>query len=109
MEIQESHHNWHKSWSETDINPRSNRVRYNGPLSGPITSNTFEDALHFLLEKGCSLIMKRLGDVTYEAESPDEKAFLVAAREFGFEFCKRTQSSVFIHEIYHSSGQPTQR
>ncbi|CAI0419572.1 unnamed protein product [Linum tenue] len=38
------------------------------------------------------------GTYTYEAESPDEGAFLVAAREFGFEFFKRTQSSVFVSE-----------
>ncbi|KAI0486585.1 hypothetical protein KFK09_029333 [Dendrobium nobile] len=31
------------------------------------------------------------GTFTYEAESPDEGAFLVAPREFGFEFFKRTQ------------------
>lgn len=43
------------------------------------------------------------GTFTYEAESPDEGAFLVAAREFGFEFCKRTQSSVFVREKYPSS------
>ncbi|GAB2250107.1 hypothetical protein Droror1_Dr00013466 [Drosera rotundifolia] len=49
------------------------------------------------------------GVVTYEAESPDEGAFLVAAREFGFEFCKRTQSSVFVHERYPSYGQPIER
>ncbi|KAG2722670.1 hypothetical protein I3760_02G137200 [Carya illinoinensis] len=46
---------------------------------------------------------------TYEAESPDEGAFLVAAREFGFEFCKRTQSSVFIRERYPNSKQPVER
>ncbi|CAL1399731.1 unnamed protein product [Linum trigynum] len=38
------------------------------------------------------------GTYTYEAESPDEAAFLVAAREFGFEFFKRTQSSVSVRE-----------
>ncbi|CAN1837058.1 Probable phospholipid-transporting ATPase 4 [Linum perenne] len=38
------------------------------------------------------------GNCTYEAESPDEAAFLVAAREFGFEFFKRTQSSVSVRE-----------
>ncbi|PKA63627.1 Putative phospholipid-transporting ATPase 4 [Apostasia shenzhenica] len=48
------------------------------------------------------------GGFNYEAESPDEGTFLVAAREFGFEFCKRTQSSVFIHEK-HMSGIPTER
>ena len=42
------------------------------------------------------------GGLTYEAESPDEGAFLVAAREFGFEFCRRTQSSVFVREKYPS-------
>lgn len=49
------------------------------------------------------------GNFTYEAESPDEAAFLVAAREFGFEFCKRTQSSVFIRERYPNPGQPIER
>ncbi|XP_058227244.1 probable phospholipid-transporting ATPase 4 isoform X3 [Rhododendron vialii] len=49
------------------------------------------------------------GGFTYEAESPDEGAFLVAAREFGFEFCKRTQSSVFVRERYHSSKEPIER
>ncbi|OMO70741.1 Cation-transporting P-type ATPase [Corchorus capsularis] len=49
------------------------------------------------------------GSYTYEAESPDEGSFLVAAREFGFEFFKRTQSSVYIHEKYSSSGQAIER
>ncbi|XP_020223409.1 probable phospholipid-transporting ATPase 4 [Cajanus cajan] len=46
---------------------------------------------------------------TYEAESPDEGAFLVAAREFGFEFYRRTQSSVIIRERFSASGQVVQR
>ncbi|BAT91728.1 hypothetical protein VIGAN_07034800 [Vigna angularis var. angularis] len=46
---------------------------------------------------------------TYEAESPDEGAFLVAAREFGFEFYRRTQSSVVIRERFPASGQVVQR
>lgn len=49
------------------------------------------------------------GALTYEAESPDEGAFLVAAREFGFEFFKRTQASVFIKEKYTSSNGTTER
>ncbi|KAG2281654.1 hypothetical protein Bca4012_050129 [Brassica carinata] len=49
------------------------------------------------------------GKYTYEAESPDEASFLAAAREFGFEFCKRTQSSVFIRERFSSSGQIVER
>lgn len=46
---------------------------------------------------------------TYEAESPDEGSFLVAAREFGFEFYRRTQSSVVIRERFSSSGQMAER
>nr|GMD28515.1 putative phospholipid-transporting ATPase 9 [Ipomoea batatas] len=37
--------------------------------------------------------------VSYEAESPDEAAFVIAAREIGFEFNKRTQSSVSILNV----------
>ncbi|KAF9613075.1 hypothetical protein IFM89_005523 [Coptis chinensis] len=49
------------------------------------------------------------GSISYEAESPDEGSFLVAAREFGFEFYKRTQASVFIREQYPSCGHPIER
>jgi len=49
------------------------------------------------------------GGFTYEAESPDEAAFLVAAREFGFEFCKRTQSTVVVRERYPNFGRPVER
>ncbi|OIW15908.1 hypothetical protein TanjilG_04443 [Lupinus angustifolius] len=47
--------------------------------------------------------------ITYEAESPDEGAFLVAAREFGFEFYRRTQSTVVVHERLAASGQVVER
>ena len=43
-------------------------------------------------------LIEETGSFSYEAESPDEGAFLVAARELGFEFCKRTQSSIFVRE-----------
>ncbi|XP_047313669.1 putative phospholipid-transporting ATPase 9 [Impatiens glandulifera] len=49
------------------------------------------------------------GKVTYEAESPDEAAFVIAAREFGFEFYKRTQSSVYLHEYHPRSGEKVER
>ncbi|KAL2559079.1 putative phospholipid-transporting ATPase 9 [Forsythia ovata] len=39
------------------------------------------------------------GKVTYEAESPDEAAFVIAAKELGFEFFNRTQSSVSVNEL----------
>ena len=49
------------------------------------------------------------GAFTYEAESPDEGAFLVAASQFGFEFCKRTQSSVVVREKYPSASELIER
>ncbi|KAL0429911.1 UNVERIFIED_CONTAM: putative phospholipid-transporting ATPase 4 [Sesamum radiatum] len=49
------------------------------------------------------------GIFTYEAESPDEGSFLVAAREFGFEFSRRTQSSIFVRERYPSYDEPIER
>jgi len=36
--------------------------------------------------------------VSYEAESPDEAAFVIAARELGFEFYKRSLATIIIRE-----------
>lgn len=41
--------------------------------------------------------------IKYEAKSPDEGVFVVATREFGFEFRKITQTSVLIKEWDPSS------
>ncbi|XAR55871.1 Phospholipid-translocating ATPase [Bertholletia excelsa] len=49
------------------------------------------------------------GKVSYEAESPDEAAFVIAARELGFEFHKRTQTSVFLRELDPASGKKVER
>ncbi|TVU11293.1 hypothetical protein EJB05_44868 [Eragrostis curvula] len=38
------------------------------------------------------------GKVSYEAESPDEAAFVIAARELGFEFYKRSQKNITVRE-----------
>ncbi|KAL2484740.1 putative phospholipid-transporting ATPase 9 [Abeliophyllum distichum] len=45
------------------------------------------------------------GMVLYEAESPDEAAFVIAARELGFEFFKRTQTNVTLNELDPVSGR----
>ncbi|CAI9114972.1 OLC1v1015801C1 [Oldenlandia corymbosa var. corymbosa] len=45
----------------------------------------------------------------YEAESPEEVAFLVAAQEFGFKFCERTQSVLVVEELDPSSGMEVKR
>ena len=49
------------------------------------------------------------GRISYEAESPDEAAFVIAARELGFEFYERTQSSILLHELDPVSGRKVQR
>ena len=49
------------------------------------------------------------GKISYEAESPDEAAFVVAARELGFEFCERTQTSISVHELNPMSGKIVER
>ncbi|KAA3459390.1 putative phospholipid-transporting ATPase 8 isoform X1 [Gossypium australe] len=45
------------------------------------------------------------GKIFYEAESPDEAAFVIAAREVGFEFFKRNQTSIQLHELDRNSGE----
>ncbi|KAF3432268.1 hypothetical protein FNV43_RR27007 [Rhamnella rubrinervis] len=47
--------------------------------------------------------------VSYEAESPDEAAFVIAARELGFEFYKRTQTSISLHEFDPVSRMKVER
>nr|GEV50343.1 putative phospholipid-transporting ATPase 9 [Tanacetum cinerariifolium] len=49
------------------------------------------------------------GKVTYEAESPDEAAFVIAARELGFEFYKRTQTTVSFMELDRVSKKKVER
>lgn len=44
------------------------------------------------------------GKISYEAESPDEAAFVIAARELGFEFYERTQTSISVHELDPVTG-----
>lgn len=47
--------------------------------------------------------------VSYEAESPDEAAFVIAARELGFEFYRRTQTTVSVNDLDTSSGKKIER
>ncbi|CAJ1946717.1 unnamed protein product [Sphenostylis stenocarpa] len=52
---------------------------------------------------------KESGEISYEAESPDEAAFVIAARELGFEFFARTQTSISLHELNYESGKKVDR
>ncbi|XP_077253385.1 putative phospholipid-transporting ATPase 5 [Tasmannia lanceolata] len=47
--------------------------------------------------------------LNYEAESPEEVAFLIASQEFGFKFCKRTQSAMVLKELDLSSRVEIER
>ncbi|XP_027902785.1 putative phospholipid-transporting ATPase 9 isoform X2 [Vigna unguiculata] len=49
------------------------------------------------------------GNVSYEAESPDEAAFVIAAREVGFKFYKRTQNCLSTYELDPVSGHQVER
>lgn len=49
------------------------------------------------------------GKISYQAESPDEAAFVIAAREIGFEFYKRTQTSISLHELDPVSRKTVER
>ncbi|KAF8378492.1 hypothetical protein HHK36_029834 [Tetracentron sinense] len=49
------------------------------------------------------------GKISYEAESPDEAAFVIAAREFGFGFFRRTQTSISLHELDLMSCKKVER
>ncbi|KAG4926288.1 hypothetical protein AAZX31_19G007200 [Glycine max] len=52
---------------------------------------------------------KESREISYEAESPDEAAFVIAARELGFEFFARTQTSISLHELNYESGKKVDR
>ncbi|KAK1403838.1 Phospholipid-transporting ATPase [Heracleum sosnowskyi] len=54
-------------------------------------------------------VNEETGALTYEAESPDEGTFLVAGREFGFEYFRRTQASIFVREMEPSTGETIER
>ncbi|XP_057769317.1 probable phospholipid-transporting ATPase 8 [Salvia miltiorrhiza] len=48
-------------------------------------------------------------EILYEAESPDEAAFVISARELGFEMYERTQSHISLRELDHESNQKIDR
>ncbi|TYI59675.1 hypothetical protein E1A91_D10G053400v1 [Gossypium mustelinum] len=47
--------------------------------------------------------------LSYEAESPEEVSFLIASQEFGFQFCRRTQSLMVLREFDPSSMKEVER
>lgn len=49
------------------------------------------------------------GVINYQAESPDEEAFVIAAAQMGFRFVRRTPTSIFIEVTKVKPTQPRQR
>ncbi|KAL6135777.1 hypothetical protein ACLB2K_068002 [Fragaria x ananassa] len=55
------------------------------------------------------VVDKESGEISYEAESPDEAAFVIAARELGFGFFERKQTSISLHELDYKTGEKDDR
>ncbi|KAL0442362.1 UNVERIFIED_CONTAM: putative phospholipid-transporting ATPase 5 [Sesamum latifolium] len=62
-----------------------------------------------LCHTGIPVEENRGNKLMYEAESPEEVAFLISAQEFGFKFCQRTQSTMVLQELDPSSGLEVKR
>jgi len=55
------------------------------------------------------VLNNKSGKISYEAESPDEAAFVIAARELGFEFYEKTHTSISLHELDPNTGRKVDR
>ena len=56
-------------------------------------------SLFFWLVPNTSTGVSVLGELIYQAASPDEGALVTAARNFGFVFLSRTQDTITISEM----------
>ena len=76
-------------------------------------SNAFDMTMFFrvmaLCHTGIPVEDESSDKLKYEAESPEEVAFLIASQEFGFQFFQRTQSTMFLKELDPSSGKEVKR
>ncbi|KAL5577898.1 hypothetical protein UlMin_019597 [Ulmus minor] len=77
------------------------------------TSNLVDVTMFFrvmaLCHTGIPIEDFKSDKLKYEAESPEEVAFLIASQEFGFQFFQRTQSTIFLKELDPSSGKEVKR
>ncbi|XP_047153651.1 putative phospholipid-transporting ATPase 9 [Vigna umbellata] len=83
----------------------------NGNWFNEPNANVIKNFFHLLAICHTALpeVDEDTGNVSYETESPDESAFVIAAREIGFEFYKRTQTSLSIYESDPVSGDKIER
>eukprot|EP00850_Spirogloea_muscicola_P019915 SM000202S05886 [mRNA] locus=s202:217043:222945:+ [translate_table: standard] len=78
-------------------NLKDNRLRH-GAWIGEPNAEVVRQFWRILAVCHTAIPEEEDGQIKYEAESPDEAAFVIAAREVGFEFIRRTQSSVVVRE-----------
>lgn len=92
------------------FNFRDERIM-NGQWVNEPHSDTIQKFLRVLAmcHTAIPVVDKKSGEITYEAESPDEAAFVIAARELGFEFFERTQASISLHELDFETGKKVDR
>lgn len=92
------------------FNFRDERI-VNGQWVNEPRSDTIQKFLRVLAmcHTAIPVVDKKSGEITYEAESPDEAAFVIAARELGFEFFERTQTSISLHELDFETGKKVDR
>ena len=76
-------------------------------------SNLLEITMFFrvmaLCHTGIPVEDDKTNKLRYEAESPEEVAFLITSQEFGFQFCRRTQSVMVLKEFDPFSGKEVER
>ncbi|KAK3432485.1 hypothetical protein EUGRSUZ_E04363 [Eucalyptus grandis] len=86
-------------------------VSYGGDLnevdlaaSCTMNSDMVACRLMALCHPGIPIEDDRADKLKFEAESPDEVAFLITYQEFSFQFCKRTQSVMVLKELNPDLG-----
>ncbi|KAF9622082.1 hypothetical protein IFM89_029366 [Coptis chinensis] len=90
------------------------RKRHQQPQELPDTSPDLEEhnddsTSSKMPIKGFNFRDEQTGEISYEAESPDESAFVIAARELGFEFYERTQTKILLHKLDPMTGRKVNR
>ena len=77
------------------------------------SSNLFDVTMFFrvmaLCHTGIPVEDEKSDKLKYEAESPEEVAFLISSQEFGFQFFQRTQSIMHLKELDPSTGKEVKR
>ncbi|KAK3430469.1 hypothetical protein EUGRSUZ_E02021 [Eucalyptus grandis] len=100
----------HREYSIKGFNFRDNRL-----MDGRWTrnSNVYDITMSFrvmaLCHTGVPIEDDQADKLKFEAESPEEVAFLIASQEFGFQFCKRTQSVMALKELDPDLGSVVER